>query len=400
MADSLRGQWRIRLTTPDAASEAHARAAREAAREAWSRGWLPAGRLPRAWLVAVWLFAGWSAVGWPAAACPAAGSTMNVMSAAQPPTRPAVPLSAGRLRAAAIVAGGLWTDIRVVEETGSTNADVLGEARRGAPEGLVLAAEAQTAGRGRLGRTWQSLPGAALTFSVLLRPTSVPQAGRGWVPLLAGVAVAGALRRAVGVDARLKWPNDVLVADAKLAGILAEQAGDAIAVGIGINVRGRPQDLPVATATSLELHGAGETDRTELLAAVLAELETWYRRWSRSGTQGTPAEAGAGGPAEAGAGGPAEAGAGGPAEAGTGGGGLAGGVRGDGGIGYGAAEASGLRSAYLRLSATVGQEVQVWLPGGRQLTGTACDVDGTGRLVLRSATGLIAVSAGDVIHLR
>ncbi|HXP21953.1 MAG TPA: biotin--[acetyl-CoA-carboxylase] ligase [Streptosporangiaceae bacterium] len=306
------------------------------------------------------------------------------MSAAQPPTRPAVPLSAGRLRAAAIVAGGLWTDIRVVEETGSTNADVLGEARRGAPEGLVLAAEAQTAGRGRLGRTWQSLPGAALTFSVLLRPTSVPQAGRGWVPLLAGVAVAGALRRAVGVDARLKWPNDVLVADAKLAGILAEQAGDAIAVGIGINVRGRPQDLPVATATSLELHGAGETDRTELLAAVLAELETWYRRWSRSGTQGTPAEAGAGG----------------RAEAGTGGGGLAGGVRGDGGIGYRAAEASGLRSAYLRLSATVGQEVQVWLPGGRQLTGTACDVDGTGRLVLRSATGLIAVSAGDVIHLR
>jgi BirA family biotin operon repressor/biotin-[acetyl-CoA-carboxylase] ligase len=298
---------------------------------------------------------------------------MNVMSAAQPPTRRTIPLNLTGLRAAAIVPGSMWTDIRVVAETGSTNADVLGEARNGAPEGLVLAAEAQTAGRGRQGRRWHSRPGAALTFSVLLRPQLAPPAARGWVPLLVGVAVAAAVRRVAGLDARLKWPNDVLMADGKLAGILAEQAGDAIVVGIGINIRARQQDLPVATATSLELHGAGDTDRTELLAAVLGELETWYLRWYSSGVEGGARTA---------------AGAGGDDA-----------VGGDAGRAqrYGA---SGLREAYLRLSATVGRQVQVLLPGGRMLTGTACDVDGTGRLVLRSGADLIAVSAGDVIHLR
>ena len=98
----------------------------------------------------------------------------------------------------------------------------------------MLVAEEQTAGRGRLGRTWTSVPGAALTFSVLLRPATVPPARRGWLPLLAGVAVASAVRSVTGaggrrrcrVDAVLKWPNDVLVGDRKLAGILAEQSPD------------------------------------------------------------------------------------------------------------------------------------------------------------------------------
>src|SRR5262249_10903421 len=144
-------------------------------------------------------------------------------------------LSAPRLRAALRAAGrpgcpvgvgGLWSDIRVVAATGSTNADVLAEAANGAHEGLVIAAEAQTAGRGRQGRSWISGPGTALTFSVLLRPAGIPNAVRGWIPLLAGVATATALREVSATDVRLKWPNDVLIGDGKLAGILAEQVGD------------------------------------------------------------------------------------------------------------------------------------------------------------------------------
>src|SRR5262245_3603654 len=122
-------------------------------------------------------------------------------------------LSAPRLRAALqaaggpgdqVGAGGLWSDIRVVAVTGSTNADVLAEATNGAQEGLVIAAEAQTAGRGRQGRNWISGPGTALMFSVLLRPAGIPTAVRGWIPLLAGVATATALREASAADVRLK----------------------------------------------------------------------------------------------------------------------------------------------------------------------------------------------------
>ena len=139
-------------------------------------------------------------------------------------------LDAARLNGALAPRPGLWREVRVVEETGSTNADLLAEARSGTGEGLVLVAEAQTAGRGRMGRRWISPPRRALTFSVLLRP-AVPAGLLGWLPLLAGVAVTSALEQTAGVDARLKWPNDVLADDAKIAGILAERSGSAIVVG-------------------------------------------------------------------------------------------------------------------------------------------------------------------------
>src|ERR1700685_1569293 len=126
------------------------------------------------------------------------------------------------LRRAAVRPGGLWRAVEVLASTGSTNADLLARAVAGAPEGVVLAAEEQTAGRGRMGRSWQSPPRAALTFSLLLRPAPVAPARRGWLPLLTGTAVAGAVRTVAAVDARLKWPNDVLVGEAKLGGILAE----------------------------------------------------------------------------------------------------------------------------------------------------------------------------------
>jgi BirA family biotin operon repressor/biotin-[acetyl-CoA-carboxylase] ligase len=262
------------------------------------------------------------------------------------------PLDQAALRAALTGGRALWSTVRVVAQTGSTNADALAAARAGAAEGLVIAAEAQAAGRGRLGRGWQSLPGGSLTFSFLLRPVAVPARARGWVPLLTGVAVARAVRRATGVQALLKWPNDVLAGPGKLAGILAEQAGDAIVVGVGLNVLGTTADFQVATATSLELLGAGQTDRTALLASMLTEIERWYLPW-----RDTPSAD---------------------------------------------ADASGLRQEYLRLSATVGARVRVLLPGAPDLAGVAVGVDETGRLLVRpdGQAGLVPVSAGDVIHVR
>jgi BirA family biotin operon repressor/biotin-[acetyl-CoA-carboxylase] ligase len=253
------------------------------------------------------------------------------------------------LREAVVAPGRLWHDVRVVAETGSTNADLLALARSGIGEGVVLAAEAQSAGRGRLGRQFVSPPRAALLFSVLLRPVAVSPAMRGWVPLLTGVAVASALRAAAAVDAWLKWPNDVLVNGAKLAGILTEQSGEAIVVGTGINVSTGRDELPVPGATSLALGGAACTDRDLLLARVLTELEHWYLAWT--------------------------------------------GRRGD-------ASECGLRLEYQRLCATLGRQVRVSLPGGTIVTGTASEVDDTGRLVVRSASQTVPVSAGDVIHVR
>src|SRR5215475_8200194 len=271
-------------------------------------------------------------------------------------------LDAARLNGALAPWPGLWREVRVVEETGSTNADLLAEARSGAAEGLVLVAEAQTAGRGRMGRRWISPPRRALTFSVLLRP-AVSAGLLGWVPLLAGVAVASALEHTAGVDARLKWPNDVLAGDAKIAGILAERWGSAIVVGTGINVLQQRGELPVPTATSLlaaqgargaepaEPPADGADMRERLLTAVLDELARWYRAWL---DQPRPGDA----------------------------------------------DGCGLREEYLRRSGTVGTAVAVMLPGGQNLTGTAVGIDTSGRLEIRTPAGLVQVSAGDVVHLR
>ena len=277
------------------------------------------------------------------------------------------PLSAAALSAALTGPGRLWRDVTVRAETGSTNSDLLAAARAGAPEGTVLAAEVQTAGRGRLDRRWTCPPRAALSFSVLLRPDGVPAVARGWIPLLAGVAVAAGLRAQAGLDARLKWPNDVLVGGAKIAGILAEQAGDAIVLGIGINVTTRRDELPVPHATSVVLAGAAP-DREQLLVAVLGELETWYRRWVAAVAAGPPVldRTVLAGTVLAGPGG----------------------------------DPAGLRAEYLRLSATVGQQVRVSMPGGKLVTGRAGDVDATGRLVVGTTSGPVAVSAGDVVHVR
>jgi BirA family biotin operon repressor/biotin-[acetyl-CoA-carboxylase] ligase len=286
---------------------------------------------------------------------------VGVMSTENEPAARA-PLDQAALQAAIIRPGGLWRDITVVASTGSTNTDLAAQAAEVAqgaevaPEGTVLVAEEQRQGRGRMGRRWVSPPRSALMVSVLLRPAEVAPARRGWVPLLAGVAAATAVRRVTGVPATLKWPNDLLVGERKLAGILAEQSGDAIVAGIGLNVSTTRDELPEATsgalsATSLGLEQAGSLDRATLLVALLGEFEYWYRAWRRADPPGDP-------------------------------------------------ETSGLRRAYLDLSATVGRAVRVERPAGPVTAGRATGLDPDGQLIVEGPRGREAVSAGDVRHLR
>ncbi|WP_069814702.1 biotin--[acetyl-CoA-carboxylase] ligase [Streptomyces sp. TP-A0874] len=264
------------------------------------------------------------------------------------------PLNAPALRRALVRPEGLWSSLEVVPATGSTNGDLARRAAEGAPEGAVLIAEEQTAGRGRLDRRWSAPPRSGIFFSVLLRPGSVPVESWGWLPLLAGVATATALSRTAGVDTALKWPNDLLLRmdgeERKAGGILVERVGDAAVVGIGVNVSLRAEELPVPSAGSLALAGAGSLDRDPLLRAVLRSLEQRYQEWRAA--DGDPA-------------------------------------------------AGRLQEAYAAGCATLGRTVRAELPAGRALVGEAEAIDGSGQLVLALADGeRRAVGAGDIVHLR
>jgi BirA family biotin operon repressor/biotin-[acetyl-CoA-carboxylase] ligase len=264
------------------------------------------------------------------------------------------PLPARALQRALLVPGGLWRHLDLKTETASTNADVAEAARRGEPEGLIVVAEQQVAGRGRRDRQWVSPPRAGLTLSVLLRPgDAVPNRRWGWLPLLGGVALLEAVQRIAEVDAALKWPNDLLVQDAKCAGILAEVIGDAVVLGIGLNVTTRIDELPVTgglPATSLQIAGAKSTDRDPLLRTLLRGLARWYEGWRETG---------------------------------------------------GDAELCGLLGAYRRGCSTIGRDVRVHLPAGDDLVGEAITVDADGQLVIRTAdNGEKRISAGDVLHVR
>ena len=179
----------------------------------------------------------------------------------RPPLRPAA-------LARALAPDG-WR-VEVLRSTGSTNQVVAGRARAGEPAGLVVVAEQQSAGRGRLDRQWVSPARAGLTFSVLLRP-DLPAGRMGWLPLWGGLAVARALREQAGLEVELKWPNDVLVGGLKLCGLLAEVVDGAVVLGVGLNVTTRADELP-GSATSLLLAGAVTTDRDTVLRAVLRTL--------------------------------------------------------------------------------------------------------------------------------
>ena len=273
------------------------------------------------------------------------------------------------LRAALLAPQGPLSRLEVVAETGSTNTDLAELARlrpAEAPDLSVLTAEMQTAGKGRLGRVWIAPPRSSLFVSVLLRPVNaagrpLPTQSYGWLSLLAALALTEAVARRTGVEARLKWPNDVMVDGRKLAGVLAQLVVDssgappAVVVGVGMNVSLTDEDLPVPAATSLLMEYASTTDRNILLQDYLLELAAAYREFcavdgdaDRPWTDGT----------------------------------------------------SLLHKISTRM-VTLGQEVRAEKPGGSSLTGRAVALDRNGSLILVDAQGeRHAVVAADVVHLR
>lgn len=239
----------------------------------------------------------------------------------------------------------------VLDAVGSTNSELAARAARAGEEDLpdltVLVTRDQTAGRGRLDRMWTAPPGSALAISVLLRAGSTPPAALSWLPLVGGLAMAATVAaalpaRSVGV----KWPNDVLVGERKICGVLAESGPAGVVLGAGLNVEMREDELPVPTATSLLVEGAEVDD---------AGLDALLARYLREVTSRV-------------------------AE-----------------LRAGRSLAAELRAACV----TLGRRVRVEFPDGRMLDGTAIGVLDDGRLRVRSDDGAVeTVSAGDVTHAR
>lgn len=244
-----------------------------------------------------------------------------------------------------LTAGGLYRRIDVRDSCGSTNAELIASAPE-LPDGTVLLTDDQTSGRGRFARPWQSPKGATVALSVLLRPAA-PHQHWSWLPHLAGIAVVEGVAAVTGIEAVLKWPNDVLVDDRKLCGILLEGVSGVgrptLVLGIGLNIAFTTEDLPVPTATSLALQGY-RGPRSAVVAGVLESFRRRYWQWE------------------------------------------------DGDL-------AGLCARYTELCATIGAEVRLELPEG-PVTGTAEAIDASGRLQVRTDAGLGTYSAGDVVHLR
>ncbi len=284
------------------------------------------------------------------------------------------PLDAEALRAEVLGTESRWRQLDVVAQTGSTNADLLARAASGADiGGAILIAEHQTAGRGRHGRSWSATPRAQISMSVGVDVADVPVAAWGWLSLATGVAVVDAvapLLAATGafspIRVGLKWPNDVLAgptdtpdAQLKLAGILAQTSPDTqpfVVIGVGINVMQVPDDVrgpqadASARATSLLDLGVPAPDRGRLVRGLLAELGTRIAGWRAAGGADPR-----------------------------------------------------LAADYRARSLTIGSRVRAELPGGREVVGTAGDIDDQGRLCIETEgdpTEMTVVSAGDVVHLR
>ncbi|MBA8826902.1 BirA family biotin operon repressor/biotin-[acetyl-CoA-carboxylase] ligase [Saccharopolyspora lacisalsi] len=269
------------------------------------------------------------------------------------------PLDTGWLRSR-LVENGPYSALDVVTVTGSTNTDLVERADT-ARDRTVLIAEEQQTGRGRLQRSWVSPRYYGLHVSVLLRPSEIPRSELGWLPLIAGVALAETVQSVTGLPAGLKWPNDLLLGSGthwcKAAGILAEGAdtsgGMAIVLGIGVNVHHGPQELPQPKGglppTSLAAQGAS-VDRAEFVSELLTSFAGIDDLWRSH--------------------------------------------RGD-------VVGNDLLDRYQRLCATLGEQVRVDFGDDDPLAGTAARIDAGGRLVVRGADGASTpVAAGDVKHLR
>jgi BirA family transcriptional regulator, biotin operon repressor / biotin---[acetyl-CoA-carboxylase] ligase len=253
------------------------------------------------------------------------------------------PLEREALHEALVTPGSPWTGVDLHPELGSTNA----EAARLARPWHVVVTDHQQAGRGRMGRSWQTPPRTSVTLSVLL---PAPEHGRGWVPLLTGLAVQRAIEEVTGLVAHLKWPNDVLLPsdhDRKVCGVLCELQPTGVVVGLGINVSQTRDELPIGTATSLALAGAADPDREALVVAVLGQLAAVHSA-------------------------------------------LTG----------GAGHREAAHAAYRKACTTIGGEVDLHVGGAAPRRVVAVGVDDEGRLVVRAGDSEYAVAAGDVVHVR
>ncbi len=262
------------------------------------------------------------------------------------------------LREQLVAPNGPYAAVDVVDTTGSTNADLLTSAENGAADRTVLIAEEQTAGRGRRSRTWVSPAGTGVYLSVLVRPTTVPQARLGTLGMVAGLALMHAARETAEIEATLKWPNDLLVGTdrTKAAGVLSEVASGAMAavVGVGLNVTALPEGaepgpggLPAGSFAEV---GAKVTDRTAITASFLRAFNELEAAWRLS----------------------------------------------DGDVAR-----SGVLAGYREACSTIGQRVRAELPDGTSLNGVAVDVDEDGQLQLKLDDGTPkAISAADVVHLK
>lgn len=234
------------------------------------------------------------------------------------------------------------------ESVGSTNDELVSELIHNPeewPDFSVYGTEFQNAGKGRLDRQWTVQPGEALTFSTLFR-VGEPSEAIGWIPLLTGWAVAQALSDC-GVNATVKWPNDVLIDGKKVCGILCRYVPEAGAVVIGAGLNVSLSQLPVDTATSVHLHA--EVDRADLLARILAHLHHALTEAFAPGVT--------------------------------------------------TAQTDIVAQACARIS-TIGQQVRVSLPGGEALVGEAVGISSTADLQVKTDAGIVDVSAGDVVHVR
>jgi BirA family biotin operon repressor/biotin-[acetyl-CoA-carboxylase] ligase len=237
-------------------------------------------------------------------------------------------LHTASLRSEVVRPGGPWRYLDVVDQTESTNSDLLARAGAGGDiEGAVLIAEHQTAGRGRMGRSWSAAAGAQITLSAGVRAGDVPIDYWGWLPLAAGVAVVDTVAAEAGVRADVKWPNDVMVGERKLAGILSEVVTPTsfVVIGIGLNVTLSAEEAGEPVAISLFDLGVEVPDRDRLTRRLLSELGTRIDNWRMAG---------------------------------------------------GADEK--LSADYLARSLTIGSDVRVLLPGGREIVGAAHGIDGQG----------------------
>lgn len=289
--------------------------------------------------------------------------------ASSEPRAPRLSLDRDALLHADFLAATGISQVKIVESTGSTNADLVRAVTTEPKEWAdlaVLTAEHQTAGRGRLDRHWESPARSAISVSIVLRPVNaqglpVPTQSYSWLSLLGALALRETLLETAGVPAEIKWPNDVLVRGKKIAGILAQMGpmGDgsvpAIILGTGLNVTLGEDELPVPTATSLQLEGATTTDRTVILLNYLSRFASLYRSFCNA--DGDPTAGLAGGPS--------------------------------------------LHKRVEAVMVTLGREVKAHLPGDHELVGHASRLDEYGSLLVVDHSGREhVVTAGDVVHLR